>query len=58
VTCPRCHQRRRYGDWPAADAIGNVTVSFVNWPADLAPTFVACLRARFSSRLTVIDERF
>jgi hypothetical protein len=46
--CPQCHQRRRYGDRPgAADAIGNVTVSFVNWPADLAPTFVSALRTRF-----------
>lgn len=58
VACPRCKQRRRYGDWPgAACAIGNLTVSFANWPADLAPTFVSTLRTRFNARLAVIDER-
>jgi hypothetical protein len=58
VACGACGNAQLLGDWPGVStAVGNLAVSFVNWPGPLTDEFVDTVRARLGARMLVVDER-
>lgn len=58
VACEACGKARLLGDWRGVStAVGNLAVSFANWPGPLTDEFVDTVRARLGARMLVVDER-
>jgi hypothetical protein len=57
VTCPACGATNPLGDWPDSYQVGELAVSFHNWPP-LAEEFLAELGGRMGPRWRVVHEHY
>lgn len=57
VACPACGQRHPLGDWPDSFQVGELAVSFHNWPP-LTEDFLAALGERMGPRWRVVHEHY
>jgi len=57
VRCPACDAVHPLGDWPGSFQVGELAVSFHNWPP-LADDFLASLGARMGPRWRVVHEHY
>ena len=57
VTCRACGATNPLGDWPDSYQVGELAVSFHNWPP-LAEEFVAALGGRMGPRWRVVHEHY